>query len=89
MVRIGRKAGAKKCDTTKQLSHVGLQSEQKGITTRNNHGPTYMRTQERHVLQSVEELVAEAVQQGKEGYAAVELRKIYQALARAKAFLRE
>ena len=54
-----------------------------------NHGPTYMRTQERHVLQSVEELVAEAVQQGKEGFAAVELRKAYQALARAKAFLRE
>jgi len=54
-----------------------------------NHGPTYMRAQERHVLQSVEELVAEAVQQGKEGYAAVELRKVYQALARATAFLRE
>ena len=54
-----------------------------------NHGPTYMRAQERHVLQSVEELVAEAVQQGKEGYAAAELRKVYQALARAKAFLRE
>ena len=54
-----------------------------------NHGPTYMRAQERHVLQSVEELVAEAVQQGKEGFAAVELRKVYQALARATAFLRE
>jgi len=54
-----------------------------------NHGPTYMRAQERHVLHSVEELVAEAVQQGKEGYAAVELRKVYQALARATAFLRE
>ncbi|NCW67677.1 MAG: hypothetical protein EBV86_03765 [Marivivens sp.] len=54
-----------------------------------NNGPTYMRAQERHVLQSVEELVAEAVQQGKEGYAAVELRKVYQALARATAFLRE
>ena len=48
-----------------------------------------MKAQERHVRQSVEELVAEAVQQGKEGYAAVELRKVYQALARATAFLRE
>jgi len=54
-----------------------------------NHVSTFMKAQERHVLQSVEELVAEAVQQGKEGYAAVELRKVYQALARATAFLRE
>jgi hypothetical protein len=71
------------------MTHVGLQLEQKRITTRENQGPTYMRAQERHVLQSVEELVAEAVQQGKEGFAAVELRKAYQALARATAFLRE
>lgn len=89
MARIDRKAGAKKCDTTQQMTHVGLQLEQKRITTRENQGPTYMRAQERHVLQSVEELVAEAVQQGKEGFAAVELRKAYQALARATAFLRE
>lgn len=54
-----------------------------------NHGPTYMRTQQTHVLQEVEALVAEAVEQGKEGFAAVELRKAYQALARARAFLRE
>jgi len=48
-----------------------------------------MRTQQNHVLQEVEALVAEAVEQGKEGFAAVELRKVYQALARARAFLRE